>query len=251
MRCLAATLALAGVALAGCGRSPAATDPGSEELVLRGYPAPGHAESLAELIGRLLSVGDRRVGEVRVGPGDQLLLLAPRSVHENVAELVRAASEASATRRPASVAMTYWLVAARPVPEPIAPPANLSEIGAVLDQITQAQGPHEFGLIERMQLRQIPDGQAARATSPALQLGQRVSISDDDIVAIINAEPPGQDMIRTTVRLRPSQLLVLAQVGLDFGLSPFPGERPSRTAGRAAFEKALYLVIRADVDPPA
>jgi hypothetical protein len=136
--------------------------------------------------------------------------------------------------------------------------ARLKEIEPALDEITRVQGPHEFRLIERMQLRETPrSNQRPGARSHRVVLHQMVSISDGDIVAWVKAEA-GHFEIDTTIRLHPEQLLVLAQVALDPRQDPFPpsgpaGAAPPRAAAppAPAAENALYLVIRADVDPPS
>jgi hypothetical protein len=247
---LTPVLLLAGLTLTACGGWGRQAEPREEELVLRGYAAPGQAESLAEAIARLLILGERRVGTARVGPGEQLLVLAPRSVHGNIGELIRAASESKApAEQPASIAMTYWFVAGRPVAQPVPAPRGLEEIEVALDEIAGAQGPHEFRLIERLQLRQAPTPRTSTAQSPNLSLRQDVSFSGGHVVAGIHTSS-GRNRIETTVELRPAQLLVLGQVALDPALDPFrlrSGRPPGESA--SAGEKALYLVIRADVDP--
>lgn len=248
MRTMMLALVLTGVALAACGGSGSDGAAPKEDLVLRGYPAPGRAEELASAIGYLLRLGEQRVGSARVGPADQVLVLAPRSVHEGIEELVREQpSPTEAPARPSSVSMTYWFVGARPGADAAPRAPALKEIEPALTEVTRLQGPHEFRLIERLQLRQLPGGGDYSADSPNLKVLQSVSLSRGEIVAWVRAVPAGRNEIKTQVKLRSGQLMVLAQVGLDEAIDPFP--RKSRTP--AGFDRALYLVIRADVDPPA
>lgn len=250
MRTISVVLAVA--TLTSCGGREPGGEPNADELVLRGYAAPGASKELTEALRRLLSIGDRRVGEVREGPGEQVLLLAPRSVHEGFESVIRTAAEAGSAADPPSVMVTYWFIAARPVSGgERGPGTGLGEVQPALEGIESVEGPQEFRLIDRMQVRQLPDGGSSRAHSARFDLSQRIAVSGGDVVATIRtvADPRGDYRMETVLKLRSGQVVVLGQTGLDHALDPFP--REGDPDDRRSLDRSLFLVIRADVDPPA
>jgi hypothetical protein len=247
-----AALSLA-LACGGRGSGDGTNGTGEEELVLRSYAAPGRAHELEEPIRRLLLLKERQVGTVQVGPGDQLLVLAPRSVHEGLAELIANQADAGGATAPSSVLMTYWFVAAQPAARKVQRAEELKEIQPVLDEIEDAQGPQDFRLIEGVRLRQA-EGNGGGATTPKVEIRQRISVSDGNVVAWIRADPVGPNLIDTTVNLRAGQFLVLGQLGLDRRLDPFvrPAASPRglgiHPEDARPTDTALYLIVRAEVD---
>jgi hypothetical protein len=235
---------LAAVLLAlGCGGQPS-DDGGQNELVLRGYSTPGRAEAWDEAISRILfnaAPGEQRIGSVEVGPDGRLLVLAPRSVHEGLAELIESRSEAAAADAPSSVVTTYWFVAGHPSHAPPKRGDQLRNVASALDEIEKVQGPQEFRLIERLVLRQA-EGVRSSARSPLIHVLQEVTTSDGRFVADVQVDPSGPTSINTTVNVRADQLLVLAQLGLDETLDPWAGQ------GTRHGDTTLYVILRAQAD---
>jgi hypothetical protein len=242
-------LAALSLALACGGRSAGngTSGAGEEELVLRSYAAPGRAHELEEPIRRVLRLGDHPVGSVQVGPGDQLLVLAPRSVHDGLAELIASQTDAGGATAPSSVLMAYWFVAAQPAAQEVQRAEELKEIKPVLDEVEDTQGRQDFRLIEGVRLRQA-EGTGGGATAPRVAIRQRISVSDGSVVAWIRirTDPVGPVLIETTVNLRAGQFLVLGQLGLDRKLDPFP-----RPAAHRPVQTALYVIVHAEVDHPS
>jgi hypothetical protein len=251
-------LAALSLALACGGRSAGngTSGAGEEELVLRSYAAPGRAHELEEPIRRVLMLKERQVGTVQVGPGDQLLVLAPRSVHDGLAELIASQTDAGGTTAPSSVLMTYWFVAAQPATRESRRAEELKEVEPVLNEIEEAQGPQDFRLIEAARLRQA-EGTGGGATTPKVEIRQRISVSDGNVVAWIRADPVGPNLIDSTVNLQAGQFLVLGQLGLDKDLDPFfwpagpPRGREAQAWRNRPAETALYVIVRAEVDQPS
>ena len=244
---------LAALSLAlGCGGGQGSSDgAGEEELVLRSYAAPGRAKDLQRALGRMLTLGERRVGSVQVGPDDQLLVLAPRSVHEGLADLIEAQSDAGDAATPSSVAMTYWFVAARTAEKDADRADVLKEVKPILDEIVGVQGPQAFLLIERLELRQAGGG-ISYATTPKVKIMQDVSVSDENFVGWVETDFVGPNRIRTTIKLRADQFLVLGQLALDKNIDPFysrAGPPRGRDVVRARpAETTLLVILRAETD---
>jgi len=247
---------LAALSLAvGCGAAQSKGDAGDKDLVLRAYPARGQAEQLARAIGPLLILGEQRVGSARVGPDGQLLILAPRSVQEGVAQLIEAQSSSGEPGSPSSVVTTYWFLAARAGGPEVERAGLLHEIGPVLDEIDSAQGPQDYRLIERLELRQT-EGFPSEAVSPKVRIEQEVeSVSGGRITARVRAHLTNADRVETVVNLRAGQYLVLGQLALDPSLDPFllptgpPRGRDLLAAQRRPAETALYIILRGDTPP--
>lgn len=229
---------LMGFAMVGCERAPDVR-PGPEPLVLRSYAAPGRAQELADILNKLMVLyeGDnqRRVGNARVAPGEQVLVLAPASVQEGLAEVIAAQLEGSAEVPPAQIAMSYWFVAARPVQGEPQYGSRLEEVRPVLEDLAEVDGAQEFSLYERIDLRQA-SGLRTRTESPKATIHQNASLSGRSVVVTLTAElSRGGNRVVTGLNLENGQFLVLGQASLDTqqpGLSSLEGS-------------TLYIIVRA------
>jgi hypothetical protein len=229
---------LVGFAMAGCDRAPDES-PGNEALVLRSYAAPGRAQELADVLNQLMVLGvddsRRTIGKARVAPGDQVLVLAPDSVHEGLAEVIQAQLEGKAEAPPAQIAMSYWFVAARPVQDEPRYGSRLEEVRPVLEDLAEVDGAQEFSLYERIDLRQA-SGLRTRAESPKATIHQNASLSGRSVVVTLTAElSRGGNRLVTGLNLESGQFLVLGQASLDTqqpGLSSLEGS-------------TLYIIVRA------
>ena len=219
----------------GCVGAPA-EDPGSEALVLRSYAAPGRAQELADALNQLMDFGDSEndVGRARVAPGDQVLVLAPASVHEGLAEVIAARLEGRGEGHPAEVAMSYWFVAARPIPGEPRYGKGLDEVRSVLQDLVTVEGPQEFTLYEHVVLRQA-SGYRSDVKSPRAHIYQTASVSGRDVIVDLIAElPSSRNRFRTVLTLQDGQILVLGQSGLN-----------ARDFDRSFQGGTLYTIVRA------
>ena len=245
-----------------CGGSGSEGGAGQEELVLRSYAAPGQAQKLADVLNELMVFGSgdnrRRVGNARVAPGDQVLVLAPTSVLRGLAEVIEAQLDGRAEAPPTQIATTYWFVAGRSVKGDGERPGELDEIRAALDEIDRVQGPQEYRLIERMELRQA-EGFRSQAHGSRGEVRQKVaSASGGHVMAEIGITfggRPQKARIDSVLNLRTDQFLVLSQVALDRDFDPFREPRVARNPDQALAarvrpaETALYVIVRAKIDP--
>jgi hypothetical protein len=230
---------LLGLTIVGCDRA-SDESVGQEALVLRSYSAPGRAREVADVLGGLMrfAEGDtqRRVGNARVGPGDQVLVLAPESVHEDLAEVIAAqlavGPEASL---PADIATTYWFVEARPVQGESRYGGRLGEVRSVLEELAEVEGALEFSFFERIDVRQV-SGNRAMVGSPKATVRQNASISGDSVVISLSVElRPGPNRFQTVLNLSDGQFLVLGQSSLE----------TRRSDGRSLEDRTLYTIVRA------
>lgn len=224
----------------GCDRVPEG-NAGDEALVLRSYAAPGRAREIADVLNGLMrfAEGDtqRRVGNARVAPGDQVLVLAPDSVHQGLAEVIAAQLNKQAQVTPAEITVTYWFVAARPVQGELRLGARLEELRSVLEDLAEAEGAQDFSLYERIDLRQA-SGNRTSMKSPKVLIYQNASVSGDSVVLSVDAQLGGGDRgnrIDTLLNLQDGQYLVLGQSSLG-----------ARRAGESLpDDTTLYTIVRA------
>jgi hypothetical protein len=227
---LAAFVLLAGLALAAWWR---ATLPVHDEgLVLRSYPAGGQAEELERSLDELLRVGQTPIGTATARPDGQVLVLAPSSVHRGLASAIEARLRSKAG--PTEIVTTYWLVTARPTVNGKERPARLGAIGPVLDEIVAADGPQDFSLFERLELRQA-NGGTAEATSPLGEIKQRASVSEGRVILWLRARFPPENHFETTLNLADGQFVVVGQATKYTRDQP-----PSATEGAT-----LYMIVQA------
>jgi hypothetical protein len=217
------SLAIAGVVLVaatlGCTGTKGTTEPVETPVVLRTYKVPPRLQN--EVRGTLLTaMGGRSeapVGQVSVGPGGTLVVVAPESVHEGIEQLVtELGSVESSSLEPVPVQLTYWLVVGRPAADPPGGPqprtaASLHAIAPVLTELTRSQGPMEFSLLERLQLASLGED-SAEMTGGVATIRQRASVVGANVVADLRITA-GPATIETRVKIEPGQFLVLGQSG--------------------------------------
>ena len=182
----------------------------------------------------ILGVDDSRrfVGQARVAPGEQVLVLAPSSVHEGLGEVIEAQLQGTAEAVSRQIVTTYWFVAGRSIKGEAERPDELDEVRGALDEVDRVQGPQEYRLIERMELRQA-EGFWGNAHGSRGEVRQRVaSASGGHIMAEIGLTfggRPQKARVDSVLNLRTDQFLVLSQVALD---EDFVGEGKLDRVGR-------------------
>lgn len=217
--------------------APAA--PGAEAAVeLRAYPVPkGLAGELANVINSQLYRTQELapIGRAQVGPGGQLLVTAPASVHTGIEALLARLGDA-APEAPPVVEMTYWAVTAVPLSPGAeeAPPRapELREVAPALDVIASTEGPRRFTLIEKLSVRQVSGSEAA-VEGRRLNARQSASARDGEVIADLSLRQNRGGEVRTQVSIPENKLLVLGQAGSmsEDGTTP----------------ESVYFIVRAAV----
>ncbi len=201
-------------------------DKPDQGLVLRSYDVP--PELAPEMSSILNGILEGEKGRVKLGPNGQLVVAAPESIQEGIAELI-AEMNVDAPQPPPMITITYWAVVGQPASE-TATSANLQEIESALATIAEADGAASFGLLEKLRLRSL-SGESGEAKGQQLRVRQRASTQAGRVIAELNLSGVGN--FETTVNIEPDQLLVLGQTMM-------PG-------AKTADEARLYLVVRAQV----
>jgi len=205
-------------------------------MVLRSYAAPGRAQELAQALNQLMDFGDSAndVGRARVAPGDQVLVLAPASVHEGLAEVIAARLEGQGQIHPTEIAMSYWFVAARPIQGEPRYGKGLDEVRSVLQDLVVVEGSQEFTLYEHIDLRQA-SGFRTDTESPRARILQTASVSGPSVIVDLTAQLSGsRNRVHTVLNLEDGQFLVLGQSSLD-----------ARDLDRSFKDVTLYTIVRA------
>jgi hypothetical protein len=240
-----------------CRGSQAPAQPADWEL--RSYSvAPSERSRVVEALQNLLK--DR--GRVERSPDGRVIVLTAPSTQKQLEREVfdpLAAHKPVPVAAPASLALTYWIVLARPgKANPDAPaPANLQEIASALPEIKKASGTAEVALLERIRLSSI-EGQNAQATGRTFRVNQGASTKDGLITSGIKIDGlflptpnqlaitfPGErdELLKTLVSLRPGQTVVLGQLGLRGVPVGLPsGVRPPGP------DDTLFVILQASVE---
>ncbi len=205
----------AGMLLVGCGRAPRPSQ--SEELILQSYPGGDQAQELAGKLGSMLRMGESTIGTASATADGQVLVLAPRSVQDGLAEAILARGrESSGGVR--EIVTTYWLVTAKPAVGEGSHGERLGVIQAVLDEVAAADGPQRFRLLERVELSQA-DGAWAQTISPKARIEQKASVSQGRIILWVRSREgqasPQERSLETTLNLEDGQFVVVGQASFS------------------------------------
>jgi hypothetical protein len=152
---------------------------------------------------------------------------------------------------PSPVSMTYSFIAGRPVdraelasdsPYSIAGERKMGKLEPALAQISAAQGPMEFSLLEQIQLTSIGHDRAENSGTLASAAQRATMVTQDGIVAEVVLRFGDQNHLRSQIMLEPEQLLVIGQTGFtNHQLEPFGRGKSSRGA-------MLYYVVTANLN---
>jgi len=206
----------AGMLLVGCGRAPRPSQ--GEEMVLQSYSGGDQAEELAGKLSSMLRMGENRIGTASATSDGQVLVLAPRSVQAGLAQAIEAAQRDRGSDRPREIVTTYWLVTGNPAATGAKRDERLDAVRPALDQVEGADGPQDFRLFERIELRQA-NGARADTVSPKARIEQRASVSEGRIILWVRSRggQPGplDRSLETTLNLEDGQLVVVGQASFS------------------------------------
>jgi hypothetical protein len=259
-RALLPAAALITVLAAGC-REPAA--PGqAQDWELRSYEvAPADREPLERLLRSLL----KDKGRIERGPDGRLVLLAAPQTHaqvqKEILEPLRARPSVPSARGPVSLAITYWMVLARPTRGKAAvATAAMPELGSVLQTIKQTAGAAELVLLERLRVTSVEG--PAKTTGRTFAISQDASlvdgrvVSDIKIAGLFQIAPSGgivlprgeayDEIISTRVNLTPGQTAIVGVLGLRGLPRGLPRHVPAPEG-----DETLFVILQASVDDVA
>ena len=209
--------------LAGCQPPPheappapatTAEEPTGSALELKNYAVkPEQREEVASVLRSALARGEEPVGRVVEGPGAQVVVVAPASLHEGIPGLLEhLAAQAPEKVVAAEGTLTYWIVVGKAAAEPST--RGLDEVKTATDAIQKLDGPMSMELAEKVVVSSI-ENEHAFTRGRFAEVGQTFSHKGDVVVADLEIRLPGDNQIRTRARIKPDQHVVLSQVGLD------------------------------------
>lgn len=209
--------------------------PSETGLVLRSYQVPDEtAPEMERIINNVLHVEGVSYGRAVEGPGGQVIVAAPESVHSGVEELIKGI-RGSRPAPPPTITCTYWAVIGTPAPETVVGP-GLGEVESTLEAIASAEGARSFTLLEKIRLHSL-SGEGGETRGQQLRTEQVATARDGRVLANLRiAMNYGSGYLETKVNVEPDQLLVLGQTGLQNR----PGERKHSATN-------IYFVVRAQV----
>ena len=239
---LAVALAAALTIPLGCTTPASSAEP--EGVELRSYQVPeGYESEVRSALRSALGANEQQVGRVSVGPGGQMIVVAPPGVQRGIAAFVKELEALGAPPDlPSGVSITYWLVLGWPADSDESGGAaggDLKELSQALRRIQEAQGPTGFELLERLQLSSTGESHA-RASGRYANVTQRATPVNGEIVANIEVQLHFHNL-SSQILLEPGQFLVLAQTGYD-PKAPLPG------AANGPDDVTLYYVIRSELE---
>lgn len=241
-----------GVLLASMSYIACATPAGSlpadapEAVELKTYDVPEeYKDDLRSMLRSALESEGNTVGRVSSGPGGTLLVVAPPRIQAGVREILSKGFEAPPVAAP--VKLNYWLVVGRAVaPSSGKPPVSIvggrsiPVLEPVLHEITRAQGPAEFAVLEQFQLTSVSQARAQTGGRFA-RVHQLATRTAEQIVADVQITLK-DNSIQSQVMLEKGTFVVLGQAG-------FGGKRglafPDVTNDDVL---TLYYVMAADLD---
>ena len=236
-------------AAAGAEATPTAQESAGEEsdaMVMRTYAVtPAESQRIKAVLRSLLQETEHGAGHGRVeDAGDgRLVVVAPPSIHEGVAELVEQVRSGDAASPGETVEVTYWFVAGTPgkTTELKAHPS----IAPALQEIVEHEGPMAFEVLETASVAGLLD-ERAHASGDKFRVSQTVSRSDERFLA--NLQVNGAMNFRaglglsleTRVAVEPGKLVVVGQSGLA-------GAKQDGASGDA--ERRLFYILKLDTKP--
>lgn len=220
----------------------------SPEYVLRSYEVPeGYGQEISSTLANLLDLNDQQVGGVTLAPNNRVLVVASEPIQAGVAELLDNLDLDDPAALESSIRVDYWLVLGQPA-ESESNTQGFAEIAPALAEISSAQGPMTFVLLDRLTLLSTEYSRAS-ANGRHLSVRQGHRRVGDDLVLELSVDS-GNNSITTAARVRPGQLTVLGQVGYrpDTFRPPSPGD--GDTSADQMDDGMLFYVIRASVVTP-
>jgi hypothetical protein len=213
------------------GRSVPNTDP----RVLRSYNV---RPEVAVEVRNALNTALGPFGQAGVAPNGQILVAAPLSFQEGVAQLLTNVASHDPSATP-SIHVDAWFVTASPG-SPVDSP-SLKEIQPALHALEQSKGPMRFELLEELST-QAQSGES-NSNVQGTRAGMVVSVSvlrDSQDHPLIAAQlrlhlNQGQGAITAQAELRPDELLVLGQSSFS----------DKNATDRQPTERQLYYIVRA------
>ncbi len=210
--------------------------------ILRAYEvAPPHQERTRSMLVGLLQRGENEKGRVVRGPGNQLVVLAPASVHEGIQTLLQDLESAQELPPPTALNLEYWIVLGTSASKPTIP-TPLHELSDTLQTLQKTQGPMEFKLLEKVSLGSL-DSEFARINGRWVEVEQLASLGPRGVTADLTIKII-DNKLQTRVQLQPQQIAALAQTNFDFALV-------QRILGKTGEiqptprEYTLYYIVRA------
>lgn len=223
----------------------------AEQPVLKSYRVPERlASEVEQILHSLLFYSEPKIGNARLTPDGQLLILAPESFHDGVEDFIEQIKKNNPAPSP-SVEVNYWIVAGREAKTP----AKLDEFNRIkpaLETIQNNQGSMEFKLLDHVVLTSSNQGGPTHVEGAVVRINQMFSAYSDGSLAI----QPSIDLIgtargdilsiKTDIETKSGELVVLGQSSQVFLNRPI--FKPSKEGEKTHFEKLnVYYIISADV----
>jgi len=216
-------------------RAPSKRAPRGAAILVRSYEVPeGSSHAVRDTLRQVFAGAKDRPASARVAvaPDGKIVVAADASIQKGVAELLGEMKSLATT--PGSVAVTYWIVEARPASQSAVDP-TLSEIRAPLMQASAGQ-PLAFSPVERVTLRSVHDVSASHEGRTA-EVRQNIHRDEQRLMGDLQVEHHGEDggELRTLVDLPPGSPIVVGEMD---GSPDDQGTRPR-----------YLFVVRADEAP--
>ncbi len=206
-----------------CSTPAQVMDQATNDMALQSYSVPeGYAGIMASALSRSMAIGNEKVGRVIETPDGQIIVVAPESVQAGVAKLIDQLNASKPPlRTPTNIRIDYWLVhgVRAEAPSSDYPAPALAE---TLEAVQQTEGPMDFELYAHKVLTSL-DEESARISSDGLFIEQEASWSSAGgaITAEVAIDAAGGTGMRTDIRLKPGQVVVLGEVADITGDQPF------------------------------
>jgi hypothetical protein len=222
-----------------------------DAVTIRSYQVnPEIAEAMRSALRDALnnSVKDgSQLGRVSLTADGRLLVTAPDSIQGSVESVLAEVAAKQPTATP-SIFFEIWLVSAAPGTATAAENGSgLVEVGPALADIQKSQGPLRFSLVEKLALRARAGTDDSSIQGAHFGMRLRPTVRHDSkgnpvIAAGINLDvnpEPGPFIprsLKALAELRPGQLLVLGQSGL---------QGKANANADATPESQVYYIVRA------
>lgn len=218
---------------------------GADAMVMRTYVVtPAESQRIEAVLRSLLQETEHGAGHGRVeDAGDgKLVVVAPPSIHEGVAELVEQVRSGDTASTGETVEVTYWFVAGTP-----GKTAELdahSSIAPALQEIVEHEGPMAFEVLETASVAGLLD-EHSQASGDKFRVSQTVSRSDERFLANLHVNGAvGSGLLlslQTRVAVEPGKLVVVGQSGFAKNTR---GNAPDESPGRR-----LFYILKLDTKP--